>query len=74
MSTRKNNATKCQQESESEPKLEPQPQPRRVTRAKNTTQRPRVKAEKALRVRRDPEVVQREKDVKKRKKEEKECA
>ena len=67
-------ASKRQQESKSEPKLKPQPQPRHVTRAKNATQHPRVEAEKALWVHRDPEVIQREKDVKKRKKEEKERA
>ena len=65
--------TKRQQESELKP--EPEPEPRRpVTRAKNATQRPGIEAEKMLWVRRDPAVIQEEKDAEKRRKEEKKCA
>ncbi len=67
MPPRKDNNTEPQQESE--PELR---RPR--TRAKNATQRPGVEAEKRLRIRRDPAVVQEEKDARKRKKEEKERA
>jgi len=67
----KNNATKCQRESE--PKLQSEPCCP-VTRAKNATQRPGAEVAKALWVCRDLAVIQGEKDAKKRKKEEKERA
>ena len=65
----KKNTTEHQQESE------PEPEPScPCTRAKNATQCPGVKAKKRLQVRRDPADIQKEKDVKKKKKEKRECA
>ena len=69
MPSQKKNTTEHQRESEFESK----PRCPR-TRAKNATQHPGVEAEKMLRVRRAPAVIQEEKEAWKRKKEEKERA
>ena len=69
--------TENQQESGPEQlrESEPEPQPYRPrTRAKNATQHPGAKAMKTLRSRRDPAKIQKEKDARKKKKEDKEHA
>ena len=71
MPSQKKNTTEHQLESG--PELEPETEPRRPhTRAKNATQHPGADAEKRLRVRRDPAVIQEEKDARQRRKDEKE--
>lgn len=67
MAPRKQNDTEPQRE------LEPK-SCHPYTRQKNATQHPRIEVEKRLWVQRDPAVIQQEKDVWKKKKEERECA
>jgi hypothetical protein len=69
MPPKKKNTTEHQRGSE------PEPEPCRPrTRQKNATQRPGIEAERALRVHREPAVIQEEKEARKRKKEEKKRA